>query len=159
MEYMKTKCDQFKNCDATVNFIRIINDVFDVINSSTSESKVGFKRPITKTTANELFARFDDALEYLPKLKVEGESKSIFNSSSSTTFIGFYNDMLNFKRMYADYVECDKIDALVAHRFCQDHIESFFGSIRSMGGKLIYDKMSGRFMIKCDKISFYCSRI
>lgn len=49
--------------------------------------------------------------------------------------MGFINNMVNFKHIFQKYViETDSLDEIVTHRFCQDHLESSFGCIRSMGG-------------------------
>lgn len=136
LEFMKSACEKFADVDPTVKFLRIFNDIFDIMNSTKkSKTATGFKRPISVSTWREMFQRFDEAEAYLIGLSVEGESKSIFASSINTAFTGFYNDMINFKAIYKQYVETNKIDALITHRFSQDLLESFFGSIRSMGGK------------------------
>lgn len=134
LEFMKQECEAFKDVDATVKFIRIINDIFDIMNSTNNKKATGFKRSISKSTYQVLFKKFEDAIAYLKGLRVEGEAKSIFSSTVHTPFVGFYNNMVNFMGVFRDYVETDKIDVLITHRFCQDLLESFFGSIRSMGG-------------------------
>lgn len=135
MEFMQQECEQFKDVAATVKFIHIFNDIFDIMNSTTSEKDTGFKRAISKSTALELFRRFEEAMMYIKQLKVEGESKPIFSSSVHTSFIGFYNNMISFMGIFNDYVQTNKIEKIICHRLCQDLLESFFGSIRSMGGK------------------------
>lgn len=135
LQFMIGECDSFKHAESTSNYVRIINDIFDVMNSTkNSTNATGFKRAITKTTAHELFSRFREALHYLRGLKVEGEGRSILKSSVYTAFIGFYNNMINLMNMYEDYVESDQVEEIFTHRLCQDHLECFFGSIRSMGG-------------------------
>lgn len=135
LEFLKSESEEFSDVDATVKFIRVFNDIFDIMNSTKkSTTSTGFKRPISTSTCQEMFQRFDEAEAYLIGLSVEGETKSIFSSSVYTAFIGFYNDMINFKSIYKEYVETNKIDILFTHRFSQDLLESFFGSIRSMGG-------------------------
>lgn len=137
MEFLKQECDEFKHVDATVKFIRIINDIFDIMNSTKTIGSIGFKRPISKSTYQELFQRFDEAITYLSGLKVEHEKKTIFSSTVHTPFIGFFINMFNLKSIFEQYVLTEKFDILVTHRFSQDLLESFFGSIRSMGGKII----------------------
>lgn len=136
MEFMKGECSQFIDVDATVKFIRTVNDIFDIMNSTKkSDNATGFKAPISALTHQEIFQRFDEAESYFIGLSVEGETKPIFKSTVCTGFIGFYHDMMNFKRIYEEYVQANKTDVLITHRFSQDLIETFFGSIRSMGGK------------------------
>lgn len=138
LEFMKGECSKFIDVDATVKFVRIINDIFDIMNSTKkSHNATGFKAPISVLTHEEMFQRFDEAEAYFIGLSVEGETKSIFNSTVSTGFFGFYHDMMNFRRIFNEYVRTEKIDVLITHRFSQDLIETFFGSIRSMGGKFL----------------------
>lgn len=137
MEFMQQECEQFNDVGGTVKFIRIFNDIFDIMNSTTSKNAIGFKRPISRLTAPELFSRFDTAMEYISQLKVEGETKPILFSSINTAFVGFYNNMISFKGIFNDYVQTNRIDQIICHRFSQDLLESFFGYIRSMGGKIL----------------------
>lgn len=135
MEFMKKECEEFADVDATVKLTRIVNDIFDIMNSTKkSRNATGFKRPISASTHQELFQRFDEAEAYFLGLSVENESVSIFSSSVHTAFTGFYNNMINFKAIYEEYVQTNKIEVLYTHRMSQDLLESFFGSIRSMGG-------------------------
>lgn len=65
---------------------------------------------------------------------ISGEGKCIFESESGTAFLGFFNDIINIKKMFAEYVQYGSLESLITHRFSQDHIESLFGCLRSMGG-------------------------
>lgn len=134
MEFLKQESEEFHDVDGTVNYTRIINDIFDVMNSTGRDGVTGFKRPITLETHRELFNRFEEAIDYIKDLRVEGESHTIFSSISKTPFVGFFNNMKNFMKLFRDYVQTDKTKMLVTHRFSQDHIETLFGCIRSMGG-------------------------
>lgn len=89
---------------------------------------------MTRSTCEDFFNRFDKAIDYIKGLKVEGESTSILLSKSSTPFVGFYNNMVNFKGLFMDLVLTDRLTELITHRFSQDHIETLFGCIRSMNG-------------------------
>lgn len=134
MEFLKQECKEFSEVDGTVEFIRVINDIFDVMNSTKSTGAKGFKRPITKETAREYFDRFEYAIEYIKQLRVEGAAVPILKSISNTPFLGFYNNMVNCMSLYNEYVLTNRIDMLKTHRFSQDHIETLFSCIRSMNG-------------------------
>lgn len=128
MEFMRTECDKFNDVNATVRFIRIFNDIFDIMNSTGKEGQ-------TQSTAPEFFQRFEESMEYIRQLKVVGESKPIRSSKIHTVFTGFYNNMISFMGIYNDYVLTGELSEIVAHRYSQDLLESFFGAIRSMGGR------------------------
>lgn len=135
MEFLQQESEHFKDVGPTVKLIRVFNDVFDIMNSVDKEAE-GFKRPITKATAPEHFRRLQEAMIYIKDLKVEGETGSIFASSVHTAFTGFYNNIISFMAMFDDYVQTNKITKIITHRFSQDLLESFFGSVRSMGGRI-----------------------
>lgn len=134
LEFLSTKFDDFKNANGTVKFIRMINNVFDVMNSTKLDGAEGFKRPVSQSNYAEVFNLFNEAMPYLKSMKVEGEPNPIFSSPSYTPFFGFYINMINIMKIYEDYVNTGKIEFLVMHRFSQDLIESLFGCIRGMGG-------------------------
>lgn len=138
LEFMMIECDSFKGAGLTIKFIRNTNDVFDVMNSTKLVGSVGFKKPLSKTNYVEAFARFREVMPYIRELRVEGEAKTIFSSGSSTPFIGFYCNMINIMAIFEEYINNGKMDALVAHRFSQDLIETLFGCIRSMGGRFTF---------------------
>lgn len=135
MEFMKTECDKFQDVDPTVKFTRVFNDIFDIMNSTGKDGATGFKRTLSKQTAREFFQRFEEAMAYIKALKVVGETKPILSSTIHVAFTGFYNNMISCIGLYNDYIETGKMTEIVTHRFSQDLLESFFGTIRSMGGK------------------------
>lgn len=121
MDFLRSEDDRFINSGATSKYTRIINDIFDVMNSTKAEGATGFKRPISLDSHHQLFAIFNEAIPYLRSLSVEGESNTIFYSQSGTPFIGFYKNMTNLMRMYEDYVKTGLLTHLIVHRICQDH--------------------------------------
>lgn len=134
MEFLSTEYDSFKNAKGTIKFIRIINDIFDVMNSTKLDGAIGFKRPLSKSNYIDAFNLFNDAMPYLKSIRVEGEPNPIFSSASHTPFMGFYFNMMNLMKIFDEYVSTDKIELLVTHRFSQDLLETLFGCIRGMGG-------------------------
>lgn len=72
LEFLKDECEDFEGVDGTIKYIRIINDIFDIMNSTTSGKEVGFKKPLSMSTYGEYFDKLDEALDYLPKLQFEG---------------------------------------------------------------------------------------
>lgn len=134
LEFLKSESVEFENVDATVKYIRIFNDIFDIMNSTTSGRVTGFKEPISMSTYREYFRKFEEAMRYLKQLRRESAEKPIFLTQNGTAFFGFHNDMVNFMRIFEEYVLTGRLEALITHRFSQDHIESLFGCIRSVGG-------------------------
>lgn len=133
LEFAKGMSEAFADVDGTIDYIRFLNDIFDTMNSTKSEA-IGFKRPISIDTHREVFNLYDEAIEYIKGLKIEGETRSALTSNSHTPFTGFYNNMVNFKALFEDYVLTEKLEMIRTHRFSQDHLENLFGCIRGMNG-------------------------
>lgn len=123
MEFMKGECEMFENVGPTIKYVRMINDIFDIMNSTGKERKTDFKRPITEDTADPFFRRFEEAMEYIRGLKIEGENVPILHSVSRTPFFGLYNNMQNFMSIFRTYVITNEVPALITHRFSQDLLE------------------------------------
>lgn len=134
MEFLKAECAQFEDVDGTVKYIRTINDIFDIMNSTKSSGATGFKRPISSSTHREFFERFDEAIAYFQQLRIDGEDHSVLSSASSKAFFGFHTCMISFKNLYGEYVESGRLTELITHRFSQDLIETLFSCIRAMHG-------------------------
>lgn len=135
IEFLSTKLEGFKNAKPTIKYIKIVNNSFDVMNSTKLVGADGFKRLLSMDNHVDAFNLFKEAMPYLKAIQVEGELKPIFSSLSRTPFIGFYFNMMNFEKIFDDYVRTGKIECLITHRFSQDLIESLFSCIRSMGGE------------------------
>lgn len=139
LEFLKNERPEFEEVDATVQFIRIINDVFDVMNS-TEKSHVKnniYKQPLSTETEKESFKLFLQAINYMNELKIDYKGKiiPILSSERHTAFFGFIHNMENFMKIYDDYVATGRLNVLYTHRMSQDLLETFFGCIRGMNGR------------------------
>lgn len=137
LEFLKTHDECFQDVDGTVLYIRTMNNIFDVMNSTKADGAKGYKRSLTKTTHSDFVNMFHFAKEYIKGLKVEirGVLKPILASRVRTAYFGFYHNMVNFMKLYDEYVDSDLIDGLITHRFSQDQLETYFGCLRSMNGR------------------------
>lgn len=68
---------EFFNCTATVKFVRFINDIFDTMNTRRDTEKSGFKQALSPQNSSEIFAFFDEAIEYLKKIEIPTISRAI----------------------------------------------------------------------------------
>lgn len=114
---------EFAKSDATIQFIRFVNDVFDVLNSSETSKSVDnkFKNPITL------------AIDYFKTLKLP-KGIVIVKSRTRTAFKGFITNMVNLRCIFEECVKTHLLPSLPTQIFSQDPLESFFGRIRPMGG-------------------------
>lgn len=124
--------NEFLGSAATAQYIRRINNVFDILNSM-HESGTGFKRPICPETKNEYFKYFDESIAYIKGLKLSlNPIKHILGSRSRTGYVGFIVAMTNFRSLYIEYVDSNIIPHVMTFCFSQDHLELLFACIRQM---------------------------
>lgn len=132
LDFLRMKgVNEFQGSEATANFFRRINNVFDILNSM-RENANGFKRPISPETKNQYFQYFDDSISYIRGIKLSPNGKIILKTAAKTPFMGFIVDMQNFRSFYLEYVESNILPHVLAFRFSQDHLELLFSCIRQM---------------------------
>lgn len=145
LDYLKTKDLNFVDCEATVEFLKIFNNLFDIFNSKNFFNS-SFKRPFSSSTKAEYFNFFDKAKKYILSLKIDRqigvnvnnqvvfEKQQITKSICKVGFIGFLIAIETFKNLYKDYVESFELSFILRYKFSQDHLETLFSVIRSHGG-------------------------
>lgn len=127
-----SKLDGFKDCTATINFIKIFNDAFDILNLRT-QSAYGFKGAVNDTNYSDIFSFIQKFYLYVNKLKLI-TGQPILESQRSTGFLGFlisFNSLINLKN---SLIDTNKLKYLPFYKLSQDHLEMFYGSIRAQGG-------------------------
>ncbi|CAG4936009.1 unnamed protein product [Colias eurytheme] len=124
----------FENCDATIKFIRTINDLFDIMNSRNLAS-YGFKKPLNSKNISESRAKMLEIDEYINRLKLL-DGTFVLDSRKKTGFLGFKICIKSALFIYDKFINDSKPEFyfLPLYKLSQDHIEIFFGAIRSMGG-------------------------
>lgn len=129
----------FKDAQYTAEFMRIFNDISDAFNSKRNKFKENpLKCPLSPENADQVFALFEKATEYILRLKIRPEKNSrltnLCSSQSKTGFQGYIVGMKSLRAIYEKYVVVDKLLASIpTMSFSQDHLEIFFGRIRAMG--------------------------
>lgn len=124
---------QFQDCTATIEFLRIFNSAFDILNvAEKNNSDDKYKQPIREATAETIFAFGDKLQQYINELTVQTKTKSIpiLNSRSKMGFFGFYHNFTSLKGIYEDFVKNGSLDVFYSFQFSQDHLETFFSLIR-----------------------------
>lgn len=123
----------FANSEGTSNFVLKFNDLFDILNSRNRFAKYPFKRPLSQKTANHFFDFFATMRQYIMGLTIDG--KPVTTSRRKTGFLGFLICMESLEQMYKKYVLNEKkLKYILSYKLSQDHLEMFFGVIRSKGG-------------------------
>lgn len=128
----KTGAEAFKGSEATVKFIRRINNIFDILNSKDRTDAICFKRPISPETKEEYFKYFDESIAYIKNLKLSPEGKSILTTKSRIAFFNFIVCMQNFQTFYETYVEAGILERIPTFHFSQDHLELLFSCMYTL---------------------------
>lgn len=138
IEYLDTHAhhEKFQNSGATTSYMRIINNLFDTMNTKEGHCNEQYKRPFSEETKDVFLAYFEHAAQYIQGLKVmeDGFETPILDSKSFTGYFGFSNNMSSFMGIYNDHIKPNGIDKFFTFGVSQDHVESFFGCIRRMNG-------------------------
>ena len=135
LEYCEGKgMPQFQGCGATVKFIRKFDRLFDVLNSRNPRAK-NYKAPIRKTNYQFVKKFLDEACEHIKGLKGP-EGQPLVKSQRKTGFLGFLLCVEAVLGLAKDLV-CDDnpvLNYILTYKMSQDHLELFFGAVRSAGG-------------------------
>jgi Transposase protein len=137
---MKRGYQAFKDAAATIEFIRIFDQLFDRCNGKFAFG-VGTKSPLGKKNFDEWSPFFDKATEYINGLQISINSKpkqTLLDTTSKTGFFGFIICMKSLSSIYKSLIEPDQnngsLKYLLPYKLSQDHLEMFFGAIRQKGG-------------------------
>ena len=128
------KLKQFVGSGATIKFIRLFDRLFDILNSRNPCAK-GFKSAL-RINNKEAWAPFlSDAFDYILHLK-NPQGQPMYTTRRKTGFVGFLVAIKSTKGIFHDLVERDQapLKYLLTYKLSQDHLELFFGAIRSAGG-------------------------
>lgn len=147
----KKGLEAFKGSEATVKFIRRINNIFDILNSKNSKSAICFKRPISPETKDEYFKYFDESILYISKLKLSLQGKSILLTRARIAFLSLIASMRNCRSFYESYVESGILSSVATFHFSQDHLELLF----SCKYYIIFCKLSTLTVISNIKSNLY----
>lgn len=133
MDYLRKSGDKnYKHSKATSNFTSIMNKLFDIFNSKRVKNGEIFKSAINETNARIIFDFFEEAIEYIKRLRLKG--KLCVFSRRHTGFVGFIINMMSAKHIYEEYVLGGCLENLPLFFNGQDVLESFFSRIRAQLG-------------------------
>ncbi|KAB0795977.1 hypothetical protein PPYR_10038 [Photinus pyralis] len=131
IEYLNTRhLEEFKGSEATVDFIRKINDLFDLLNSRSPRAS-GFKAPLR--LCNEAVWRpfILNTVHYLLRCTDVG-GRPLHMTPKKTPFLGFAITSFSVCGIYDSLVKVEKLKYFLTYKVSQDHLEIFFCSIRQV---------------------------
>lgn len=133
IDYLRlTGLETFQGSEETVNFIRILDRTFDMLNSRSPFGK-GFKAPIRPESVAYFSEAFSTATKYLTSLKVDG--MSILHHPRKTFVLGFVMNMQSILELARDLFSSESpLKYFLSYKCSQDHLELYFSCIRSRGG-------------------------
>lgn len=119
---------KFQGSEPTIMFIKNMDKLFDILNSR-SPRMSGFKSPLR--TSNEVLWRpfLEEMVSYLIGL-TDVVGKPLYKTTKKTPFVGFIVSIISVMGIYDDYVKTEKLNYLLTYKCSQDHLETFFCSIR-----------------------------
>lgn len=128
------KLKQFRGSAATVKSICVFDRLFDIFNSRNPCAR-GFKSAL-RVSSKEAWGSFlSDAFEYILHLK-DSNGQPMYTTRRKTGFVGFLVAIESTKGIFHDLVEQhqEPLKYLLTYKMSQDHLELFFGAVRSGGG-------------------------
>ena len=130
------KLQQFQNSDGTVKFIRMIDRLFDILNSRNPLGK-GYKKPLRPSSKDTWEEILRSTASYLLGLKSNTENKQPLSKHPRKTFvIGFVAAIKSTIEMANEMFmsTINPFKYLLTYKYSQDHIELLFSCIRARGG-------------------------
>ena len=134
IDFLRTSGDErFVDSEATTEFIRIFDQLFDILNSRSSYGQ-GFKSPIFMHNVEYIKQFFSNATEYVKSLTINGTN--ILFHKRKTFAIGFLVNMQSILDLAIFLLtKQNPLKYFLSYKCSQDHVELFFSCVRSSGGR------------------------
>ena len=126
------KLEQFQGSEATEQFLLIINDIFDLMNSRSEFSNNWYwmKNALSERNKDVWKKVFSETSTYLRGLTTMNSKSLVSEDSRKTGFAGFLLNIEAFENIYNDLIVAGRLQYLCTYKFSQDYLEHFFGLIR-----------------------------
>lgn len=150
----KESYEQFENSHKTTEYIRHVNNSFDIMHFKPDMGKAGehFRKPLTTSTATEIFAYAAKVKEFFKSVeidevytktlkdgtkKIHTLRKLAIKSRKCMPFFGFVHNFTALEGLYNDFVLNGPLNEFHTFMFSQDHLETYFSSVRSRLGECV----------------------
>lgn len=147
--------EEFQSSFETTNFIRFVNNTFDIFNfkPSTSGASNHYKKPLNPSTAKELFEYTVQARSYFKSIEIDeiikrkvkdgkqgGKEEKIVRKLATKSrkfmpFFGFVNNITALEGLYKENVLNGPLEFIHTFQLSQDHLETWFSCVRRSLGK------------------------
>lgn len=120
----KLEIQEFSGAEATIKFITIFNDAFDILNSH-KLSGVGYKQALCEQNIKNVEKFYEDIYSYIKTLKLI-DNTLLTNSEKSTGFVGILIALKSVINIFKRYVQDLKLLSFIpCYKLNQDHLEFF----------------------------------
>jgi len=126
------KLKDFEGCEATINFIKLFNDAFDILNSRHLMS-YGFKGAVSIYNFENIYSFIKLFFYHVNNLRLE-TGQLLLKSQRCTGFLGFLINFNSLIHLKFEYIDTNCLKFIPVYKLSQDHLEMFFGSVRAQGG-------------------------
>eukprot|EP00794_Sanderia_malayensis_P003866 gene3866-4408_t len=125
---------QFQGSEATVKFIRLLDRLFDVLNSQNPFAK-GCKSELRVGNKHSWSPFLEEAYKYILGLKTSS-GQQICKSRRKTGFLGFLIGIRSAEGLFHCLVEQPQapLKYQLLYKFSQEHLELFFGRCTQLDG-------------------------
>jgi hypothetical protein len=125
-EDLKNK--DFQGSEATTEFIRLFDSLFDSFNSRNYLGK-NFKAPLKTENQHEWISLYAEASNYIKSLKL-ADGTPVLESKIKTGFLGFLCGIWTFPNLFEDLVTKGPMNYILCYKFCQvkiafTHVQCF----------------------------------
>ena len=116
----------------THDVIRTFNDAFDVLNSRNTFS-LNLKAPMRLSNEEKWKSMINKTRRYILGFKLT-DGTMVVQSRRKTGFWVFLMNFRSLENLFEQLVRTGRLNFLLTYKLSQDHIELFFGAIRSRLG-------------------------
>lgn len=110
------KLQTFQDSAATIKFLKIFNDLFDIFNSK-SLKQHGFSKPINSNNFEQIKQKFEDTVDYINGLQLQlSSNKSIkLVNSKKSGFVGFLVNIKSLLTLFEKICKKENILMYIQH--------------------------------------------
>ena len=129
---MQSGNSDFKNAEGTIEFIRTIDKLFDLLNVRNPFGK-GYKQPLRLSNRVVWEETIVASVRYLYNLKTS-DGTPLLKHRRKTFVVGFITSLLSTKMLAIELMISNDFQYLLTYKFSQDHLELLFACIRGGNG-------------------------
>lgn len=135
------KHKDFLGSESTEKFVRMMNDLFDILNSRHGNS--GLKAPLSLENSKSVLQFSEEGIEYISTLKIIPKSEDcevtteikptkdfVIQQSWGVAFYAMILCLKNLNFIVENFLETGLLQECPMYRLTTDHIEQFFSCIR-----------------------------